>query len=139
MATCSSLAPIVLLAAVSAACSGSGTTTSPSTTSTSPVTVTFASEVAVRGSASRAFTLTTGGTVKVTLTTFGNGSLAAGVGIGVPASSGAPCSLAESVITTPGDLPQIVTSADAGTYCAQVFDPGSLGADTPFSLVIEHP
>jgi len=102
------------------------------------VTVTFASEVAVRGSASRAFTLTTGGTVKVTLTTFGNGSLAAGVGIGVPAS-GAPCSLAESVITTPGDAPQIVTSADAGTYCAQVFDAGSLAEDTPFSLVIEHP
>ena len=138
MASYSWFAPIVFLAAVSSACSGSGMTTSPSTTSTSPVTVTFASEVAVRGSASRAFTLTTGGTVKVTLTTFGNGSLAAGVGIGVPAS-GAPCSLAESVITTPGDAPQIVTSADAGTYCAQVFDPGSLGADTPFSLVIEHP
>ena len=138
MSSYSWFAPIAFLAAASVACSGSGTPTSPSTTSTSPVTVTFASEVAVRGSASRAFTLTTGGTVKVTLTTFGNGSLAAGVGIGVPAS-GAPCSLAESVITTPGDAPQIVTSADAGTYCAQVFDPGWLGADTPFSLVIEHP
>ena len=32
-----------------------------------------------------------------------------------------------------------VTSADAGTYCAQVFDPGSLSADTQFSLVIEYP
>lgn len=138
MATYSWFAPIVLLAAVSAACSSNGTTTSPSTTSTSPVTVTFASQLAVRGSASRAFTLATAGTVKVTLTTFGNGSLPAGVGIGVPAS-GAPCSLAESVVTTPGDAPQIVTSADAGTYCAQVFDPGSLSADTQFSLVIEYP
>jgi len=92
----------------------------------------------MRGSASRAFTLTTGGTGKVTLTTFGDGSIAAGVGIGVPAS-GAPCSLAESVVTIPGDAPQIVASADAGTYCAQVFDTGALSADTPFSLVIEYP
>jgi len=138
MATHNWFAPLVLLAVVSAACGSNGTTTSPSTTSTSPVTVTFASELAVRGSASRAFTLTTAGTVKVTLATFGNGAIAAGVGIGVPAS-GAPCSLAESVVTTPGDAPQIVTSADAGTYCAEVFDAGSLTQDTQFSLVIEHP
>ena len=129
---------IAFVAALAAACSNSGTTTSPSTTSTSPVTLTFASEVAVRGTASRAFTMTTGGTVKVTLTTFGNGTIPAGVGIGVPAS-GAPCSVAQSVITSPGDSPQIVTSADAGTYCAEVFDTGLLIQDTPFSLVIEHP
>lgn len=129
---------IAFVAALAAACSNSGTTTSPSTTSTSPVTLTFASEVAVRGTASRAFTMTTGGTVKVTLTTFGNGTTPAGVGIGVPAS-GAPCSVAQSVITSPGDSPQIVTSADAGTYCAEVFDTGLLIQDTPFSLVIEHP
>ena len=132
------VACIAIVAALSAACSNSGTTTSPSTTSTAPVTVTFASSVAVRGSASRAFTMTTAGTVRVTLSTFGNGTIPAGVGIGVPAS-GAPCSVAQSVITVPGDSPQIVTSADAGTYCAEVFDTGSLIQDTPFSLVIEHP
>jgi len=132
------VASIAIVAALSAACSNSGTTTSPSTTSTAPVTVTFASSVAVRGSASRAFTMTTAGTVRVTLSTFGNGTIPAGVGIGVPAS-GAPCSVAQSVITVPGDSPQIVTSADAGTYCAEVFDTGSLIQDTPFSLVIEHP
>ena len=132
------VASIAIVAALSAACSNSGTTTSPSTTNTSPVTVTFTSSVAVRGSASRAFTMTTAGTVKVTLSTFGNGTIPAGVGIGVPAS-GAPCSVAQSVITAPADSPQIVTSADAGTYCAEVFDTGSLIQDTPFSLVIEHP
>jgi len=132
------VASIAIVAALSAACGNSGTTTSPSTTSTAPVTVTFASSVAVRGSASRAFTMTTAGTVRVTLSTFGNGTIPAGVGIGVPAS-GAPCSVAQSVITVPGDSPQIVTSADAGTYCAEVFDTGSLIQDTPFSLVIEHP
>jgi hypothetical protein len=132
------VASIAIVAALLAACSNSGTTTSPSTTGTSPVTVTFASDVAVRGSASRAFTMTTAGTVKVTLTTFGNGTIPAGVGVGVPAA-GAPCSVAQSVITAPGDSPQIVTSADAGTYCAEVFDTGSLVQDTPFSLVIEHP
>jgi len=139
MAISQRIAFVALAAAMSAACgSSSSTTTSPSATSTSPVTDTFASEVAVRGSASRAFTMTTAGTVKVTLTTFGNGTIPAGVGIGVP-GSGAPCSLEQSVVTPPGDTPQIVTSADAGTYCAQVYDTGSLIQDTSFSLVIEHP
>jgi len=115
-----------------------GTTTSPTTTVTAPTTDTFASLLVRGGSTSRAFTTSTAGTVRVTLTAFGNGGVQAGVAVGVPAGSG-PCSPAVSVVTAPGGSPQITTSADAGSYCVQVFDPGTLAADTPFTITIEHP
>ena len=128
----------VLLALSSAACSKSDTTTSPSTTSTSPTTLTFASQVSVKGGTSRTFIMTTAGTVKVTLVTLGNGTVKAGLGVGLPATA-APCSLAQSVVTGPASSPQIVTTADVGTYCVQVFDSGTLTADTEFSVTVEHP
>lgn len=100
--------------------------------------MTFASQVSVKGGTARSFTMTTAGTVKVRLATLGNGSLVAGLGIGLPATA-APCSLAQSIITGPSTSPQIITTADAGTYCVQVFDSGTLTADTEFSVTVEHP
>jgi hypothetical protein len=100
--------------------------------------MTFASQLAVRGSTTRSFTMSAAGTVKLTLSTLGNGSAVAGIGIGVGAT-GAPCSLAQSVVTGPGSEPQVVASADAGTYCVEVYDTGTLLEDTPFSLAVEHP
>jgi hypothetical protein len=82
--------------------------------------------------------MSTAGTIRLTLTTLGNGTVRAGIGVGV-AATGAPCSLAQSTVTGPGSEPQVVTSADAGSYCVQVYDPGSLSEDTAFSLTVEHP
>ena len=138
MKTFISFAAALLLAVAGAACSKSDTTTSPSTTSTSPTTLTFASQVSVKGGTSRTFAMTTAGTVKVTLVTLGNGTVVAGLGVGLPATA-APCSLAQSVVTGPSSSPQIITTADAGTYCVQVFDSGKLTADTEFSVTVEHP
>ena len=132
------IAVALLLSVGNAACSNNSTTTSPSTTTTSPTTMTFASQVSVNGGTSRTFTMTTAGAVKVTLVTLGNGTVVAGLGIGLPATS-APCSLAQSVVTGPSSSPQITTTADAGTYCVQVFDSGKLTADTEFSVTVEHP
>lgn len=129
-------ATALCLSLAGAACSKSDTTTSPTTTS--PTTMTFASQVSVKGGTARSFTMTTAGTVKVRLATLGNGSLVAGLGIGLPATA-APCSLAQSIITGPSTSPQIITTADAGTYCVQVFDSGTLTADTEFSVTVEHP
>jgi hypothetical protein len=134
-----SLVVSLLLAVAVAGCNNSTTTVSPTvTTSASPATITFTSQLAVRGSATRSFTMSTAGTVKVTLATLGNGSLSAGLGVGVPVT-GTPCSLAQSLVTGPGDSPQVVTTADAGTYCVQLYDAGSLTEDTAFSITIEHP
>jgi hypothetical protein len=131
------LAVSSLLALGGAACSG--TTTSPSTTAAaSTTTQTFASVLAVHGSTTRTFVMKNAGDVKLTLATLGNGSVLAGIGVGLPAT-GAPCSLSQSAVTGPGSSPQIVTWADTGTYCVQVFDAGILTEDTAFSLTIEHP
>ena len=100
--------------------------------------MTFASQLAVRGSTSRSFSMTTAGTVNVTMATLGTGTVTVGMGIGVPAT-GAPCSLAQSVVTGPGTSPQITVTADAGTYCVQVWDPGTLVEDTQFAVTVEHP
>lgn len=137
MKTFIGIAGALCLALAAAGCSKNDTTTSPSTT-TSPTTMTFASQVSVKGGTARTFTMSSAGTVKVTLVTLGNGTVRAGLGLGIPATS-APCSLAYSLVTGPSSTPQIVTSADAGTYCVQVYDSGTLTSDTEFSVTVEHP
>lgn len=141
MRAITSLAASPILVLGVAACSDTNTTTSPSNiiaaVVTGPGTITFASQLALRGSTSRTFMMTNAGAVKVTLLTLGNGTVTAGLGIGVPAT-GAPCSLAQSVVTVSGSAPQITTTADPGVYCVQVFDTGGLTEDTPFSLTVEH-
>jgi hypothetical protein len=132
------LVATVLLLAVSAAACDDDNATPTGPTTTSPTTFTFASQLALRGSSSRSFTMTSAGTVKLTLSTLGNGTLTAGMGIGVLAT-GSPCSLAQSVITGPGSSPQMTIGADAGSYCVQVWDAGALSEDTPFSVTVEHP
>ena len=129
----------VVLALAAAGCGTDPTsiTTSPTTTTPTATVDTFVSSIAVRGSAARTFTTSSSGTVKVTLSTLGSGNSTVGLGIGVPATS-APCSLAQSIVTGPGSAPQIVTSADAGVYCIQLFDTGRLTEDTAFTLSIEH-
>jgi hypothetical protein len=137
MRTISRAAALLAMAATLGCGSDAATTTSPSATTT-PSTETFTSSVAMHGSTTRSFVMSTAGTVKVDLATLGNGAVMAGLGVGVMAS-GAPCSLAQSIVTGPGTSPQLVTSADAGTYCIQVYDAGMLTEDTPFSLTVEHP
>ncbi len=137
MKTFIGIAGALCLALAASGCSKNDTTTSPSTT-TSPTTMTFASQVSVKGGTARTFTMSSAGTVKVTLVTLGNGTVRAGLGLGIPATS-APCSLAYSLVTGPSSTPQIVTSADAGTYCVQVYDSGTLTSDTEFSVTVEHP
>lgn len=128
----------LLLALSVPACSDS--TTSPSTTAstTSPVTETFASLLAVRGNTARTFVVASAGTITVTLTSLGSGSVTAGLAVGL-AGTGVPCSPSVSVITAAGATPQLVTPADAGSYCVQLFDNGTLREDTAFSVTIEHP
>jgi hypothetical protein len=131
------LAASLLLAASTLACGDSTTAASTTTTTT---TENFNSVLAVGGNTSRAFTMTTAGTITVTLTTFGSGTQKAGLGIGVPtAALGSPCSVTQSTITTAGASPQITTTADAGTYCVQIYDTGSIVGDTGFQIAIVHP
>ena len=133
--------PWWLVAAVTGAMMVSGcgdnnsTPTTPSSTS-GPVTESWSSAVAPGGASTRSFKVTSAGTLSVTLTGAG---ATLGLGVGLPRTTGGGCRLGVAVIASAGSSPQISTQADAGQYCVQVYDLGTLTDPVGFSLKIEHP
>lgn len=97
---------------------------------------TWSSTVAPGGQSSRSFTVNASGTINVTLTAAG---ATLGVGVGLPRVSGGGCRLSVSVNASAGTAPQISAPADAGQYCVQVFDLGTLTDPVGFALKIDHP
>lgn len=129
------IATICWLAVIAAACEDA-IITSPSVT---PIDVnSFSSVIHPGTAASREFTLTSGGTVAVTLTTTSPSGVALGLGIGIPRSSGS-CALSAGVQAIAGSVAQIALTAEAATYCAKVYDPGTVGEPTTFTIVISRP
>jgi len=126
------------LAGLSAACgdNNSSTATSPST-QTGPKTESWSSVLAPAGASSRSFTVTAAGTINVTMTDAGGRVI--GLGVGLPRTTGGGCRLGVAVNASADSSPQISTQADAGQYCVEVFDLGTLTDPIPFSLKIEHP
>ena len=129
------IAAICCLAFLAAACEDAAIT-SPSETSIDVNS--FSSIVNPGGAASREFTLTSGGTVAVTLTTTGPSGVTLGLGIGIPRSGGL-CALSAGVEATAGGTAQIAMPAEAATYCAKVYDTGTLTGPTTFTIVISRP
>lgn len=125
----------LVIAALVAGCGSSTTSTTPSSTS-SATSETWSSTVAPGGQSSRSFTVNSSGTVNVTLTAAG---ATLGVGIGLPRVTGGGCRLSVNVNTSAGSTPQLSTSADAGQYCVQVYDLGTLTDPVGFALKIDHP
>lgn len=129
------IAAICWLAVTAAACEDAAIT-SPSETA---VDVNSFSSVIYPGStASRDFTLTSSGTVAVTLTTTLPSGVALGLGIGIPRSSGS-CALSAAAQTIAGNVAQIAMNAEAARYCAKVYDPGTVTEPTTFTIVISRP
>ena len=123
---------LVLLAA---ACEDAAVT-SPSET---PVDLnSFSSVINPGTTASREFTLTSSGNVAVTLTTTLPSGVALGLGIGIPRSNGS-CALSAGVHAIAGSVAQIAMTAEAATYCAKVYDPGTVTEPTTFTIVISRP
>jgi hypothetical protein len=109
-----------------------------SNTSATARTETFASNLAVRGTASQSFSVAKAGTVSITLTGVAStGELS--LGLGIPRADGAGCLLYTSMNAAAGAAPQITSSAEAGTYCVKVYDVGNLTRSTSFSVTIAHP
>ena len=125
-----------LVALLATACSGSSTPTTPSTTSKA-MSESWSSVVAPGGMSSRSFTVNTSGTIAVTLTSAGAATL--GLGVGLPRVTGGGCRLGVTVNASPGSSPQINAAADAGQYCVQVYDLGTLQDPVAFALKIDHP
>lgn len=132
------LLPLLLLAAaISVACERNPFT-SPTTTATLIDVNAFASQVVPGGSASRDFTLTTAGTVGVTLKTTTPAGVALGLGMGIPRSNGT-CALATAVQATAGSTAQLSMPVDTGTFCVKVYDLGTLSAPVAFTLGLSRP
>lgn len=131
----------LLLSATIVAASACGETipTSP-TEEVGDVEASFSSQLVPGGSATRAFDLTTGGTVSITLSSTTPAGIVVGLGIGIPQANGAGCTLTMSVETAAGSTPQLSVTADKGTYCAKVYDVGQLTTSAvPFTLVFSLP
>ena len=126
--------PSIVIALFATACGDDNTSTTPSpTTSTNE---SWSGVVAPGGQSTRSFTVNASGTIAVTLTA---ADTTLGVGIGLPRVTGGGCRLGVSVNTSAGSSPQISAPADAGQYCVQVYDLGTLRDPVGFSLKIDHP
>jgi hypothetical protein len=123
------------MAVMTVAC-GDGNTTPTSPTTTNPMNETWSSVLAPGGTSSRSFTVNAAGTITVTMTSAG---ATVGLGVGLPRTTGGGCRLGISVNAAGSTSPQITTQADAGQYCVQVFDLGTLTDQIPFALKIDHP
>ena len=113
---------------------------SPNTPSTSTATTdTFSGTLAPNGALVFTFSVTTAGTVAVTLTAVSpaaTGPLALGVG---PSSTGT-CTIASSTSgATAGGGPQLSATENPGTYCVQVSDAGSLKSSSTVTVTVTHP
>ena len=98
----------------------------------------FSSLLAPGSSASRSFELTTAGPIAVTLKSTAPDGVTVGLGVGIPRSNGS-CALSAAVETAAGASAQISINADAGAYCAKVYDAGALTAPVPFTISISRP
>ena len=129
------LAAICWVALLAGACEDAAIT-SPSETTLDVNS--FSSLINPGSAASREFTLTSSGTVAVTLTTTLPSGVALGLGIGIPRSNGS-CALSAAVHAIAGSVAQIAMTAEAATYCAKVYDPGTVTEPTTFTIVISRP
>ena len=79
-------------------------------------------------------------TVSLTLTSVGPpADVAVGLGIGIPRSGGTGCTLSRSVTAAASTVPQLTTTAEAGSYCVRVLDAGALTGDVRLSVSVLHP
>ena len=104
-----------------------------------PATVTFASQVAPGGVTARSFIASRPGTVEVTVESVSPSSARLGLGIGIPRIDGAGCVPMRTLEITNGSGTVFTVPVDLGTFCARVFDLGTLGAPASFSIRIVHP
>jgi hypothetical protein len=131
---------LVLLSAFSAVACGDDapppTTPVPDTTAS----VTWSTTIANGGATSRSFRTTRNGTVSINLQSFGGSTtLKAGLGVGIPLGDGTGCVLSRSVEATAGATAQLELAVDAGSYCVQVYDPGTLTQPVGFTILLVYP
>jgi len=128
------------LALTAVACGGSTSTTSPTTATPTAGTEAFTGTIAPGGAAIRNFTASASGTASVTLLTTDPNSTLLGLGIGIPGTDSGNCDMTKTLQTRAGSTAQLTASVEAGTYCAGVFDIGTVGTNgVVVSMTVAHP
>lgn len=135
---------LVLLAALAVAGCGNDIPTSPTTTTTgagASISEAFAGTLAAGGFTFYSFTVSTNGTVNVTLTGVGGAVVPSTtwLGLGIGAPSGEDCVTTSAVNTQAGSTAQLTGTYSAGVYCARVWDIGNLAGPATFTATIAHP
>jgi len=133
------LACALALAAV--ACGGSSTA-APSTTAPAPTagTEAFTGTMARGGTAIRNFTASAAGTASVTLLTTDPNATLLGLGIGIPGTNAGSCDMTTTLQTRAGSTAQLTATVEPGTFCAGVFDIGTVGVNgVVIGMTVAHP
>ncbi len=95
----------------------------------------------VTGSVFYSFTVTTYGTVNVSLTSISGqyvpSTVTVGLGIGKPDAE--TCTTTTSISTPAGAGPQISAVYEPGVYCVKVSDVGNLYSAANFAVTIAYP
>ena len=136
------LAGLLAFAVLGAACGSDNTTpTTPTAPTSSLGTETLKGAMAQKGQALRTFTVLQAGTVTVTYDgTDPVSSTVLGLGIGIRAATGIDCQFTRTLNTAPSTTPQISIAVDPGTYCAGVYDIGTVGPNgITVSVTVSRP
>jgi hypothetical protein len=144
----SCLLPVLVGSSLAVAGCGSDTPTSPTTTTETVTAIAapafteeFAGTVPISGSTFYSFSVTTYGTVNVTLTSVGGtyvpSTVTLGLGLGVP--SGETCALTSSINTAKSSTAQLTGTYQPGVYCVMVSDVGNLFAAATVAVTIAYP
>jgi hypothetical protein len=131
--------PLLLLLAIAVSgCTGTTMFSPTPTVDTEALQRDFSSLIVPGGGASRTFEVSTAGPIAVTLTSTTPSGVTVGVGVGIPRRDGS-CALQAAIETPAGSAAQIAIAAESGTYCAKVYDLGTLPAPLPFTVSISRP
>jgi hypothetical protein len=120
-----------------AACTNpfSGLSASPTTT---PTTDTFNGPLVQNGSIVFTFTVTTAGSVGVTLMSVSPSTTSA-LGLGVGPSTNGTCSVTNSTsAAVAGSTAQLTATENPGTYCVKVSDLGNLTTASTVTVTVAH-
>jgi len=140
---------LLLICTLSAACdntvSGPSGTASAATAATTiaPSTESFEATLATGGSTFYSFTVSTAGSVAVTLASVVQVGRPAAVatpmriGLGTPAGEG--CTISDTVDASAALKPQLTVSQPAGIHCVSIADAGQLTGPAIVSVRFTHP
>jgi hypothetical protein len=122
------------------ACGGSSSNTSSVLAPTGTlVTDTFSGTVQPGGVDFNPFTITTGGTVNVTLVSAGPPpTITMGLGIGTPSAGTCVLLSGASTAATASSTAQLTGTLSAGSYCVEVLDVGNAAGPIAYTVAVAH-